>query len=50
VGKIILSNGRLKRFEVTNTKVYRVNVTAVAVAKWRAEFAIVTVVAIKINY
>ncbi|GAK96683.1 hypothetical protein JCM19294_992 [Nonlabens tegetincola] len=40
----------MKQLEFGNAKVYRVNVAAVALAKRRAEFTIIAVVAIKINY
>tara|TARA_Y100000034_G_scaffold34137_2_gene41824 strand:+ start:8337 stop:8522 length:186 start_codon:yes stop_codon:yes gene_type:complete len=50
VGKVILRNGRLKWFEVSDAKIYSVNVTTMALAKRRAEFTIIAVVTIKINY
>ena len=50
MGKVILWNGCLKRFEFGNAKMYRMYVAAVALAKRRAKFTIVTVVAVKIDY
>jgi len=50
VGKVILWNGRLKKFKFGNAKVYRMYVAAMALAKRRAKFTIVTVVAVKIDY
>ena len=49
VGKVILWNGRLKKFKFGNAKVYRMYVAAMALAKRRAKFTILAVFTIKLN-